>query len=195
MDRLDALAVYVHKDNPIEEISMDQLKQVYGEGGSITTWSQLGVKVPGCASDKIELVSRQNSSGTYQYFREAVLGEGNYKLGTIDQSGSKDVVALVGKTSCAIGYSGMGYKTDAVKFLKVKGKDGKGVLPSIAAVHDTTYPISRPLYMYTLGEATGHLKDYIDWVRADAGQEVLENIGYVPLQPAERHNAGAGAKN
>jgi phosphate transport system substrate-binding protein len=186
----DALAVYVHKDNPLEEIAMEQIKEIYGDGGKVALWSQLGVKVPGCTSDKMVLVSRQNNSGTYEYFREHVLGkDGKYKLGTIDQSGSKDVVALVGKTPCAIGYSGMGYKTDAVKFLKVKGKDGKGVGPSIAAVYAKTYPISRPLFMYTLGEGTPEVQKYIAWVRSDAGQKVLEGIGYVPLKPEERAKA------
>src|SRR5262245_60957339 len=127
----DALAIYVHKDNPLEEITLEQLKEIYGKDGKISSWSELGVKVPGCQSDKLVLVSRQNSSGTWEYFREHVLGkEGKFRLGTIDQSGSKDVVALVGKTPCAVGYSGMGYKTNAVKFLKVKGKDGKAVVPS-----------------------------------------------------------------
>ncbi len=191
----DALAVYVKKDNPLEEISVEQLKDIYGEGGKISSWSQLGVKVAGCSSDKMELVSRQNNSGTYAYFLEHIIGKnGKFKLGTIDQTGSKDVVTLVGKTPCAIGYSGMGYKTDTVKFLKVKTKDGKAILPSIEAVHNKTYPISRPLYMYTLGEATGVVKEYVDWVRTDAGQKVLEEKGYVPLKPEERTKADAPAK-
>lgn len=186
----DALAVYVHKGNPLEEITMEQLAQIYGDKGTITKWSQLGIKVPGCDNDEILRVSRQNNSGTYEYFKEAVLGEGHdYKLGTIDASGSKDLVKLVANTPCAIGYSGMGYKTPEVKFLRVKGTGKEGILPSVEAVHAKTYPISRPLYMYTLGEATGHLMAYIDWVRSDAGQEVLARVGYVPLQPAERAQA------
>jgi phosphate transport system substrate-binding protein len=190
----DALAIYVKNDNPLEEISTDQLKDIYGDGGKVSSWAQLNVKNAGCSGDKIVLVSRQNNSGTYEYFREHILGkEGKYKLGTIDQSGSKDVVALVGKTPCAIGYSGMGYKTDAVKFLKVKSKDGKAVLPSIENVYNKSYPISRPLFMYTLGEATGQVKAYIDWTRSDAGQAVLEKIGYVPLKAAERVKAASSA--
>ncbi|MBI4605895.1 MAG: substrate-binding domain-containing protein [Planctomycetes bacterium] len=186
----DALAVYVHKDNPLEEISLEQLKEIYGDGGRISKWSDLGVKVPACAGDRLVLVSRQNNSGTYEYFREHVLGsKGNYKLGTIDQSGSKDLVKFVGSTPCAIGYSGMGYKTDEVKFLKVKQGNGPAILPSVAAVHDGSYPISRPLYMYTLGDAAGDIKVYIDWVRSDAGQKVLSEIGYVPLKPQERSKA------
>lgn len=191
----DALAVYVHKDNPLEELSLEQLKGMYGEGGAVTTWSQVSAKVGGCPDDKIVLVSRQNNSGTYEYFREHVLGkDGKFKLGTLDQSGSKDVCALVGKTPCSIGYSGMGYKTDAVKFVKIKGKDGKGVLPSVAATHDGTYPISRPLYMYTLGEGSPEAQAFMSWVRSDAGQAVLEKIGYVPLKAEERAKAPAAPK-
>ena len=169
---------------------MEQLGEIYGDKGKITKWSELGVKVPGCASDEIQRVSRQNNSGTYEYFKEAVVGKArDYKLGSIDASGSKDLVKLVANTPCAIGYSGMGYKTPEVKFLKVRGKTGDGVLPSVEAVHAKTYPISRPLYMYTLGEATGHLKAYIDWACSDAGQDVLARIGYVPLQANERTKA------
>lgn len=188
----DALAVYVHKDNPIEEITIEQLKQIYAEGGTITKWSQLGVEVPGCDRDEIVCLSRQNNSGTYEYFREHVLGKnGKYRLTTIDASGSKDLVTQVGSTPCAIGYSGMGYKTDAVKFVKVKTADGSpAVAPSVAAVHDGTYPISRPLYMYTLGAETPEAKAYLDWIRSDAGQEVLERIGYVPLKPEDRTKPG-----
>jgi phosphate transport system substrate-binding protein len=190
----DALAIYAHRDNPLEAITMAQLKEVYGDGGEITKWSQLGVEVPGCDTDEIVVMSRQNNSGTYEYLREAVLGKGGkYRLGTIDASGSKDLVKQVGNTPCAIGYSGMGYKTDEVKFIKVKKGEGEGVLPSVAAVHDESYPIARPLFMYTLGEPTGAIKEYIDWVRSDEGQAILERIGYVPLPPSERTKVAAGS--
>ena len=108
----DALAVYVHKDNPLAEISIDQLASIYGEGGDITEWSQLGIDNSECANDEIIRVSRQSNSGTFVYFRSAVLGKKrDYKLGSRDLHGSKDVVELVAHTPCAIGYSGMGYAT------------------------------------------------------------------------------------
>jgi phosphate transport system substrate-binding protein len=187
----DALAVYVHNANPLEEISMEQLKEIYGDGGTITKWSQLGVKVPGCEKDEIVRLSRQNNSGTYEYFKEAVLGkDGRYKLGSIDASGSRDLVEQVAHLPCAIGYRGMGYKTPEVKLLKVKKEGGTGVLPSIQAVHDKTYPISRPLYMYTLGEATGAIKGYLDWVLAAEGQKIIESTGYVPLSAVAPSSSG-----
>ena len=106
----DALAVYVHKDNPLNSISLDELAEIFGEGGKMTKWSQLGVDSKAIRNDEIVRVCRQNSSGTYAYFRDVVLGKkGEYKLGSLDQSGSEDVVALIANTPGAIGYSGMGF--------------------------------------------------------------------------------------
>ena len=117
---LDALAVYVHKDNPLNELSIEELAEIYGEHGWIVKWSQLGVRNLACASDQIIRVGRQNSSGTYAYFRDVVLGRTReYEMGSIDQSGSKDVVALISRTPCAIGYSGLAFVTPGVKALKL----------------------------------------------------------------------------
>jgi phosphate transport system substrate-binding protein len=181
---LDALAIYVNPQNPLEQISIPELAEIYGESGNITKWSQLGKSNPACASDEITRVSRQNNSGTYAYFREHVLGKGrDYKNGSIDQSGSKDVVALVGKTPCAIGYSGMGYKTNEVKWLKVaKTKGGAAIAPSEEAARDNTYPISRPLFIYTAGEPEGAAKLFLDWCTTPEGQKVVRDVGYVPLK-------------
>ena len=115
----DALAIYVHKDNPLDQITEEQLAEIYAEGGKTTKWSQLSVKVPGRASDEIIRVSRQSSSGTYELFRERVLKNRDFKLGSRDMNGSKEVVDLVGSTPGAIGYSGMGYAMPSVKMLKV----------------------------------------------------------------------------
>jgi len=180
---IDALAVYVNPQNPIEQISQEELAEIYGDGGKIDKWAQLGVKNTACASDEITRVSRQNNSGTYAYFREHILGKKrDYKQGSIDQSGSKDVVALVAKTPCAIGYSGMGYKTPDVKWLKVSKKKGEsGVAPSIETALDGSYPISRPLFIYTPGEPTGAVKDFIDWCNGPEGQKIVKDVGFVPL--------------
>jgi phosphate transport system substrate-binding protein len=181
---LDALAIYVHKDNPLESISVEELAEIYGEGGQITKWAQLGKSNPGCASDEITRVSRQNNSGTYTYFREHVVGKKrDFKNGSIDQSGSKDVVALVAKTQCAIGYSGMGYKTPDVKWLGVSAKKGgKAISPSPDTARDRSYPISRPLFVYTAGEPTGALKQFIDWCKGPEGQKIVQEVGYVSLE-------------
>jgi phosphate transport system substrate-binding protein len=180
----DGLAIYVHKDNPMETISMEELAEIYKEGGKINKWADLGVtSLPGAKSDEIIRVSRQNNSGTYAYFRETVVGKKNdFKPGSMDMNGSKDVVELVSKTPGAIGYSGLGYATKEVKIVKVAPKKGDpAIAPSIATVLDKTYPISRPMFMYTPGEPTPHARKYLDWILSDAGQKIVEQTGYVPL--------------
>ena len=178
----DALAIYVHKNNPIDEISLDELAEIYGEGGKITKWRQLGVDNALCRGGQIVQISRQNSSGTYAYFRKAILGEKReYKQGATTQSGSADVVALISKTPCALGYSGMGYKTDQVKLLGVSRKKGEsGIEPSVETALDGSYPISRPLYIYTLGEPTGAVQEFVEWVLGPVGQQIVAEVGYVP---------------
>jgi len=192
----DALAIFLHKDNPLEEITIEQLAQIYGEGSNITKWSQLSVKNAACGNDEIIRISRQNNSGTYHYFREAVLGKGHdFKLGSVDMNGSKDVVELVGNTPCAIGYSGMGYATKEVKVLRVAKKSGEpAYAPSIETTLDQTYPISRPLYMYTLGEPSERVKKYLDWIHSEAGQQIVKESGYVPLPKDGEMSSGTPAK-
>lgn len=183
----DALAVYVHKDNPLDEITLPQLAEIYGEGGTITKWTQLGIENQGCSNDEIIRVSRQSSSGTFAYFRETVLGENrDYKLGSRDMHGSKEVVELVASTPCAIGYSGMGYATDEVKMLRIAVKEGEpAYAPTLENTVNKTYPIARPLFMYTLGEPEGEVKKYIDWCHSSAGQKIVRESGYVPITAVE----------
>jgi phosphate transport system substrate-binding protein len=179
----DALAIYVHPSNPLEEISIEQLSDLYREGGPINKWSDLGVTVPG-APDEIVRVSRQNNSGTYHYFREAVVGKkSDFKKGSRDLNGSKDVVALVEGTPGAIGFSGIGYKTDKVKVLKVSKKKGEpAVMPSIETTLDKTYPIARPMFFYTPPNPPEHVSKYIAWVLAPEGQALIKEKGYIPLE-------------
>ncbi|MCG8608386.1 phosphate ABC transporter substrate-binding protein [bacterium] len=180
----DALAVYVHTENPLNEVTIEQLGNIYGEGGNLTTWSQFGISHSSCSGDEIIRVSRQSNSGTYHYFREALLGKTrDFKLGSRDLHGSKDVVELVEKTPCAIGYSGMGYATDHVKMLKVARKAGEtAYAPTLESALAGTYPIARPLYMYSLGEPSGAAKQYLDWIFSEEGQKIVEQSGYVPLK-------------
>ena len=179
----DALAIYVHPSNPITEISVEQLSEIYKEGGKISKWSELGIAAPG-GQDEIVRVSRQNNSGTYHYFREAVVGKkSDFKQGSRDMNGSKEVVDLVGTTPSAIGYSGIGYKTDKVKVVKVSKQPGEpSVEPSVKTTLDKTYPIARPMFMYVPPGAKPEAEKYISWIVSAPGQKLVIESGYVPLE-------------
>ena len=174
----DALAVFLHPDNPLDALSISQLAEIYAEGGAYEAWSDLGVSIPGCSSDEIIRVSRQNNSGTYAYFKEAVLGQDEYKPGSLDMNGSSEVVDLVGNTPCAIGYSGLAYATEIVEMPCILTDRGDCVSPSAESAIDGSYPIARPLFMYTAGEPTGMIKEYMDWILGEAGQCILVDKGF-----------------
>lgn len=180
----DALAVYVHPNVPLDKITIPQLAEIYGEDGTISQWSHLGIKHETCPSDKIIRISRQSNSGTYFYFREALLGKNrDFRIGSLDLHGSKDVVEVIGRTPCAMGYSGMGYATSHVKMLAVAtDADSSYYAPTLENVLEKTYPIARPLYMYALGEPTGEVKAYLDWILSAEGQGIVEKLGFVPLE-------------
>ena len=181
----DALAVYLHADNPLNDISIEQLAEIYGDGGSYTKWTDLGVEVPGCKDQELVVVSRQNNSGTYAYFRKTILGKGDFRLGTRDMHGSKDVVDLVENTPCAIGYSGLAYATDHVKLACISQTTGGACTsPSVATASDRSYPIARPLFMYTNGEPGGYLGAYMNWIKSDVGQCIILAKGYASMKEA-----------
>jgi len=178
----DALAVYLHADNPLTSLSIEQLAQIYGDGGSYTKWTDLGVEVPGCKDQTLVVVSRQNNSGTYAYFRKTILGKGDFRLGTRDMHGSKDVVDLVENTPCAIGYSGLAYATEHLKLACISQQTGgECTNPSVETASDGSYPIARPLFMYTSGEPVGYVGEYLNWIKSDAGQCIIQAKGYAPV--------------
>jgi len=183
----DALAVFLHPNNPAKSLTLAQLKEVYARGGKADKWTDLGLEVPGCKDQKIVRVSRQNNSGTYAYFRKTALGKkGRFKTGSLDMQGSKDVVDLVEKTPCAIGYSGLAYKTDHVKLACISKKEGdKCVMPSVASASDGSYPIARPLMMYTAQKPAGAIKTYMDWIMSDVGQCIIKKKGYAPIHAVD----------
>ena len=181
----DALAVYLHKDNPLRSITFSQLAEIFGRDARTKRWSDLGIEVPGCRDQRIVRVGRQNSSGTYAYFRSAILGKRRgFDLGILDMLSSKDVVHLVEKTPCAVGYSGLAYATPKVEMACV-AKDEKSpcVQPSVASASDGTYPIARPLFMYAKEMPRVAIQDYIDWVLSRDGQCIILRKGYAPVRP------------
>jgi len=181
----DGIAVYVHKDNPIESLTIEQLKNIFGTGGKINSWKDLGVDMGSDEANQMAVLSRQSSSGTYECFRNLVLGgkEASFKQNCNLLNGSKEVVEFCAETKSAIGYSGLAYATDDVKIVPVKKTaDSPAIVPDIDTVLAKTYAIARPLYMYTNGEPTGDIQHYLDWIKSPAGQKVLLDKGYVPMR-------------
>ena len=177
----DAIAVVVHPSNSVDRLTLQQISDIYT--GRITNWSQLG------GEDRpIVLLSRESNSGTYVYFLENVirLGNRNSELlffpDTLLMPSSEGISTEVRQNPNAIGYDGLGYVTPDQKMLAVaRDTDGPYVLPSVETVNDGSYPISRPLYMYTAGELTGDGKAYLDWI-LDKGQSIVPELGFVPLK-------------
>jgi phosphate transport system substrate-binding protein len=179
----DALTIYVHKDNPLDTVSIEELAEIYGENGKITKWTQLGVTSGTLADADISCVTRRRNSGTYDYFREAVLGKDReYKPGSIEQSGARDVVAMVSRTPGAIGYSGMGFRTSGVKILRLSRKKGEpGMVPNIENASNDSYPLTRPLYIDVAGEPSVAIRKYLDWILGLDGQTIVADFGFVPV--------------
>jgi phosphate transport system substrate-binding protein len=177
----DAIAVVVNPENPVSELTLQQLSDLYT--GKITNWRQLG------GDDRpVVLLSRESNSGTYVYFLENVVRMGKsdssllFSPNTLLMPSSEGISTEIRQNPNAIGYDGLGYVTPDQKMIAVaQVAGGPYVLPSIATVNDGSYPISRPLYMYTAGEPAGEIKTYLDWVLG-AGQELVPKLGFVPLE-------------
>jgi phosphate transport system substrate-binding protein len=172
---LDAVAAYVHGDNPVGEISVAQLRDIYT--GRVTDWQDLG-GAPG----RIILYSRENNSGTYEYFKEHVLEKADFAAQTQTLSGTSAVINAVSKDRRGVGYGGIGFAA-GVKILPVK-KDAASpaVAPTAENVESGAYPISRDLYFYLPAEPSGEAKKFIDWALGPAGQEIVKEEKYFPVR-------------
>jgi phosphate transport system substrate-binding protein len=177
----DAIAVVVHASNPVDGLTFQQISDIYV--GEIINWQQVG------GEDRpIVLLSRESNSGTYLYFLENVVRMGQadspllFAPGALLMPSSEGITSEVRQNPNAIGYDGLGYVTSEEKVMAVaRDPQGPFVLPSVETVNDGSYPIARPLYMYTPGEPTGRIKAYLDWVRGE-GQTIIPELGFVPLQ-------------
>lgn len=175
----DALALFVHRSNPLGSISMTTLRRIWCEGGDVTRWSRATSRLDG----PIVLVGRQNSSGTYDYFREVVCGaRGEFKSGISELTGSSEVVEKVAGAPLALGYTGMGYKTDHVGWLAVAREDGSpAATPSIEGARTGAYPLARRLYLFTVGSLAPEVQAFVDWTVSAEGQRIVAEEGYVPV--------------
>jgi phosphate transport system substrate-binding protein len=176
----DAIAVVVNPSNPVRALNLQQISDIYT--GKITNWREVG------GDDRpIVLLSRESNSGTYVYVLENVIRMGDPKSkllftpDTLLMPSSEGISTEVRQNPNAIGYDGLGYVTPDQKVLAVaRDASSPYVLPSVANVNNGTYPISRPLYMYTIGEPSGQVKAYLDWVLGP-GQKLVSKLGFVPL--------------
>mgnify|MGYP000945558494 CR=1 FL=1 len=178
----DAIAVIVNPENPVQQLSLEQLSLIYT--GEITNWKEVG------GEDRpIVKLSRESNSGTHVYFLEAVIRKGIkgdttiFSADTLLLPSSEGIIAEVRDNPNAIGYDGLGYVTDEVKIVAVSGlmSPDQYVIPSIETVNNNTYPISRDLYMYTPGTPSGAVKDFLDWILSDEAQTIVKELGFVPI--------------
>jgi phosphate transport system substrate-binding protein len=183
---IDALAIFVHKDAPVSEITMEQAKAIFSVEGKDMTWGDLGVTNAEWASKPISLYGRNSASGTYGYFKEHVLGKKDYKPTVKEQPGSSAVVQAVATDKFGMGYSGIGYKTADVKALKIK-KDAKSpaVEPTAENCYDGSYPIARFLLVYVNHKPGMQMEplraEFIRMMFSKQGQEAVIKDGYIPV--------------
>ena len=177
----DAIAVIVNPQNPIQQLTLQQVSDLYTR--KITNWKELG------GEDRpVVLLSRETNSGTHVYFLESVIRLGNKEDETIFSAetlllpSSEGIIAEVRDNPNAIGYDGLGYITPEVKVIALSVKEGaEYVMPTVETVNDNRYPVARDLYMYTNGEPEGFIKTYIEWILSSEGQEIVEELGFVPV--------------
>jgi len=177
----DAIAVIVNPNNPVDELTLQQVSDIYK--GKITNWQEVG------GEDRpIVKLSRETNSGTHVYFLETVVRLNNkedksiFSADTLLLPSSEGIISEVKDNPNALGYDGLGYVTEEVKMVALAPQEGDAyILPSASSVINGTYPISRHLYMYTRGEAEGIQKEYLDWILSANAQDIVTELGFVPI--------------
>lgn len=177
----DAIAVIVNLSNPVDQLTIQQISDIYS--GKINNWNEVGGE-----NRPIVRVSRETNSGTHVYFLENVLRQGKkddktlFAQNTLLLPSSEGITSEVRDNPNAIGYDGLGYITPDLKVIAVaKAPEGPFVIPSIQSVNDKSYPIARDLYMYTVGEPSGAIKDYLSWIVGPEAQKIVSDLGFVPI--------------
>ncbi len=177
----DAIAIIVHPDNPVDQLTLQQLSDIYS--GKFSNWQEVG------GEDRpIVRLSRETNSGTHVYFLETVLRLGDknnttlFSMDTLLLPSSEGIINEVRQNQNAIGYDGLGYVPDDLKIIAVAQEAGAPyILPMISTVNDKSYPIARDLYMYTAGDPTGAVKAYLEWILSTEAQEIVAELGFVPI--------------
>ncbi len=178
----DGIAIIVNPKNPVDKLTLQQVSDIFS--GNINNWTEVG------GEDRpIVRLSREVNSGTHVYFLEAVVRMGDKKDDTLFSTStlllpsSEGITTEIAQNRNAIGYDGLGYVTDAVKTIALAPDETSPyVSPTVETVMDSSYPVSRELYMYTPGEPHGATKDYLDWIFGPDAQAIVKNLGFVPLE-------------
>jgi phosphate transport system substrate-binding protein len=178
---IDALAILVHPTNPVSELTLDQLSEMFT--GRITNWNEVGGN-----DAPVVLLSRETNSGTHVYFLEVVVRKGDrenpdiFAPQTLLMPSSVGITSEIRRNPNAIGYDGLGYVTEHEKVVAVAhDSNSPYVLPSAETAANGSYPLARDLFMYTAGEPAGAIGRYLDWIRGPEGQTVVTQLGFVPL--------------
>ena len=180
----DAIAVIVNINNPVNQLTIQQVSDIYS--GKFTNWTEVG------GEDRpIVRLSRETNSGTHVYFLENVLRLGEkenktfFSPETLLLPSSEGITVEIRQNPNAIGYDGLGYVTEDVKVIAIAGTDDESafILPSAETVNSGEYPIARDLYMYTAGEPTGAIAVYLEWILGSEAQEIVKELGFVPITP------------
>ena len=171
---LDGIAIYVPLSSPIQSLTKAQLKSIYTR--AITNWQEFGGK-----DQEIVPYSRENNSGTYVFFKEHVLDNEDFGRDIQTLPGTAAIVNAVSKDAASLGYGGIAYAS-GIRAIAIRAdENSEAVSPSLETVESGKYPLSRQLFFYTVGEPTGEVKAFIDWVLSPEGQEICEAVGYYPL--------------
>jgi phosphate transport system substrate-binding protein len=188
----DAIAVIVHPDNPVGQLTLQQISDIYS--GRINNWREVGGE-----NRPIVRLSRETNSGTHVYFLETVLRLGDsdsdtlFSTDTLLLPSSEGIVYEVRQNPNAIGYDGLGYVPPDLKVIAVaRQAGGPFVLPSVEAVNDNSYPVARDLYMYTAGQPSGAVADYLAWILSPEAQPIVADLGFVPVAAAPQATAQGG---
>jgi len=179
---LDGISIVVHPNNAINELTMEQLGKIYK--GEYTNWNQVGGN-----DAPIVTYGRQSTSGTYDFFREHVLNNQNFRSDNRELAGNAEIVQSVQSDTNGIGYCGVAYTKQgvSVKVLKIKASaTATAYEPSIANIKNGAYPIARKLYVYTNGFPMGATADYVAFILGPRGQQILEEVGYISLVRVDR---------
>ena len=175
---MDGIALVVNPANPINELTMEQLKKIYT--GTVTNWKQVGGP-----DQPILVLSRESSSGTFVFFQERVLDKNDFTQGARSLPGTSAIIQNIATDTWTIGYVGLGYANqagDKIKVLSIGATaDDQYIVPSEATINSGQYPIARPLFLYTGSTPSGLVNEFLEFTLSEAGQAIVRQAGYVPI--------------